>query len=242
MRWTVYAIIYLLLPAMLWPGLEAAEPSPRESNPAVESFFLSRRDRFCGVYFVTEAEYKRICIQDSEPCGSSPVLWKDFVTATGDEYCPGASHDEGWPGTLCPPDTSLKDYHEDLVGGHDPACLFQRKLQTAVVCGTQGRNIFSTCSALIFGINQERVDTAISVGTPRERALGLLLNSYTSKQSLFSLSNRLLLGTAILSTYGEQPFATAAAQAKSYLDSLVSAPSEIEFAGELSKIGFILTP
>ena len=232
----------ILFLAILWPELAAAQSSPRKSNPAAESFFLSRRDRSCGVYFVTEADYKRICIQDSERCGSSPVIWKDFVTRTSGEYCPGAFHDPGWPGTLCPPNTSLKDYHEDTAGGRDPACWFHRTLQTTVVCGTQGRNIFSSCGSLIFGINQARVDTAISVGTPPERALGLLLNSYTNKQSLVSLSNRLLLSTAILNTYGERPFETAAAQAKSYLDSLVSGPSETEFAGGLSKTGFILTP
>ena len=238
MRWT----LYLLFLAILWPELAAAESSTRKSNPAAESFFLPRRDRSCGVYFATEAEYKRICIRNSEPCGSSPVIWMDFVTRTSGEYCPGAFHDPSWPGRLCPPNTSLKDYHEDLVGDPDPVCWFQRKLQTRVVCGIQGRNIFSTCSSLIFGINEARVDTAISVGTPQERALGLLLKSYASKQSLASPSNRLLLSTAILNTYGERPFETAAAQAKDYLDNLVSAPSEIEFADELSKIGFILTP
>lgn len=242
MRWTLYPIIYLLFLAMLWPELAAAESSLRKSKPAAETFLLSRRDRLCGVYFVTEAEYKRLCIEHSEPCGSSPVIWRDFVTRTSGEYCPGAFHDPSWPGRLCPPNTSLKDYHEDLVGDPDPVCWFQRKLQTRVVCGIQGRNIFSSCSSLIFGINQARVDTAILAGTPPERALALLLNSYANKQSLVSLSNRLLLSTAILSTYGQRHFETAAAQAKSYLDSLVRAPSEIEFAAELSKIGFILTP
>jgi hypothetical protein len=238
MRWT----LYLLFLAMLWPERAAAEAYPRKSNPAAESFFLSRRDRSCGVHFVTEAEYKRICIQDSEPCGSSPVIWMDFVTRTSGAYCPGAFHDPSWPGRLCPPNTSLKDYHEDLVGDRDPVCWFQRRLQTRVVCGIQGRNIFASCSSLIFGINQARVRTAISVGTPQERALGLLLKSYTDRQSLVSLSNRLLLSTAILNTYGGRTFETAAAKAKSYLDSLVSAPSEIEFAGELSTIGFTLSP
>ena len=227
---------------MPWPETAAAEPSPRKSNPAVESFFLSRRDRLCGVHFVTEAEYKRICIQNSEPCGSSPVVWKDFVTRTSGEYCPGFFHDPDWLRRLCPRNTSLKDYHEDVVGDPDPVCWFQRKLQTSAVCGIQGRNIFASCSSLIFGINQARVDAAISVGTPPERALGLLLNSYTSRQSLVSLSHRLLLSKAILNTYGTSPFAIAAGQAKRYLDSLVSPPSENEFAEELSKMGFILTP
>ena len=237
MRWT----LYLLCLAMLWPELAAAEAYPRKSNPAAESFFLSRRDRSCGVQFVTEPDYKRICVQNSEPCGASPVIWKDFVTRTSDAYCSIAFHDPSWPERLCPRNTTLKDYHEDVVGDPDPVCWLQRRLQTTVVCGTQGRSIFSSCSSLIFGINQTRVDAAISVGTPQERALGLLLKSYESKQSLALPSNRLLLSTAILNTYGERTFETAAAQAKSYLDSIVSAPSEIEFADELSKIGFILT-
>jgi hypothetical protein len=109
------------------------------------------------------------------------------------------------------------------------------------VCGTQGRNIFSSCSSLIFGLNQARVVAAILVGTRPERALGLLLKSYANKQSLISLSNRFLLSTAILNTYGESPFETAANQAKSYLDNLSAAPSENEFVGQLSKMGFILT-
>ena len=237
MRWT----LYLLFLAMLWPELAAAELSPRKSNPAAELFFVSRRDRFCGVQFVTEAEYKRICIQNSEPCGSSPVIWMDFVTRTSGEYCPGAFHDPSWPGRLCPPNTSLKDYHEDLVGDPDPVCWLQRKLQTRVVCGIQGRNIFSSCSSLIFGLNRARVVTAMLIGTRPERALGFLLKAYANKQPLVAPSNRLLLSTAILNTYGERTFETAAAQAKSYLDNLVSAPSEIEFTGELSKMGFILT-
>jgi hypothetical protein len=242
MRWTLYSIISLFFLAMPWPEMVVAESSPRTSNPVVESFFLSRRDRFCGVHFVTETEYKRICIQQSERCGSSPVDWMNFVTTTSGEYCPGAFHDSGWPEALCPPNTSLKDAHEDSVGDRDPVCWFQRKLQMRVVCGIQGRDILSSCSSLIFGIDQARVDTAISVGTSPERALALLLNSYTNKQSLVSLSHRLLLSKAILSTYGTSPFETAAGQAKIYLDSLVSAPSEIEFAEELSKMGFILTP
>src|SRR5262245_34612901 len=126
MPWRLYSIISLFFLAMPWPEMAAAELSPRKSNPAAESFFLSRRDRSCGVHFVTEAEYKRICIQNSEPCGASPVAWMDFVTATGGEYCPGTFHDSGWPGTLCPPNTSLKDYHEDVVGDPDPACWFRR--------------------------------------------------------------------------------------------------------------------
>lgn len=237
MRWA----LCLFFLAVLWPELAGAESSPRMSNPAAESFFVSRRDRLCGVQFVTEAEYKRICLQNSEPCGASPIIWKDFLTRTSDEYCSVAFHDPSWPERLCPRNTTLKDYHEDVVGSPDPVCWLQRRRQTTVVCGTQGRNIFSSCGSLMFGINQVRVDTAISVGTSRERALGLLLNSYASKQSMVSFSNRLLLSTAILNTYGERPFETAAALAKSYLDSLVSAPSEIEFAGDLSKIGFILT-
>lgn len=242
MRWTLYSVISLFFIAMPWFEMAAAESSPRKSNPDVESFFLSRRDRFCGVHFVTEPEYKRICIQNSERCGPSPVSWTDFVTTTSGEYCPGAFHGSGWPETLCPPNTSLKDTHEDSVGDRNPICWFQRSLQMTVVCGIQGRDIFSSCSSLIFGINQARVDAAISVGTPRERALGLLLNSYTNRQSLVPLSHRLLLSRAILNTYGASPFETAAGQAKSYLDGLVSAPSENEFAEELSKMGFILTP
>jgi hypothetical protein len=235
MRWA----LCLFFLAVLGPELAGAESPPRKSNPAAESFFASRRDRLCGLQFVAEAEYKRICIQHSEPCGASPVIWKDFVTRTSDEYCPGAFHDPSWPERLCPRNTTLKDYHEDVVGNPDPVCWLQRRLQTTVVCGTQGRSIFASCSSLIFGIHQARVDTAISVGTPRERALGLLLNSYASKQSLVSFSNRLLLNAAILNTYGERPFETAAALAMRYLDSLVSAPSELEFAEELSKMGFI---
>jgi hypothetical protein len=240
MRLTLFSIIALVFLAVPWPA--AAEASLRKSPPAVESFFLSQRDRLCGVQFVTEAEYKRICIQNSERCGASPVIWKDFVTTTSDAYCPGAFHDPSWPDRLCPRNKTLKDYHEDVVGDPDPVCWLQRRLQTTVVCGTQGRHIFASCSSLIFGINQARVDAAISVGTSPDRALGLLLNSYTKKQSLVLLSNRLLLSTAILSTYGERPFEAAAAQAKSYLDGIVSTPSENEFADELSKMGFILTP
>jgi hypothetical protein len=85
------------------------------------------------------------------------------------------------------------------------------------------------------------VVAAILVGTQPERALGLLLKSYANKQPLISLSNRLLLSTAILNTFGEPPFETAATQAKSYLDSLSGAPSDNEFDGQLSKMGFILT-
>lgn len=237
MRWT----LYLLFVAMLWPALGVGEASPQKSNPAAESFFVSRRDRLCGVQFVTEPEFRRICIQNSEPCGASPVVWMDFVSRTSGEYCRGFFHDPNWLERLCPPNTSLKDYHEDVVGDPDPACWLQRRLQTTVVCGTQGRSIFSSCSSLVFGVNQARVMTAILIGTQAERALGLLLKSYASKQSLVSLSNRLLLSTAILNTYGERPFETAAAQAKRYIESLVSAPSEAEFANELAKIGFILT-
>jgi hypothetical protein len=237
MRWTPY----LLFLAMLWPELATGETSPQKSNPAAESFFVSRRDRLCGVQFVTEPEFKRICIQNSEPCGASPVVWMDFVTRTSGEYCPGFFHDPDWLGRLCPPNTSLKDYHEDVVGDRDPACWMQRRFQTTVVCGTQGRSIFSSCSSLIFGLNQTRVVTAILIGTRPERALGLLLKSYANKKSLVSLSNRLLLSMAILNTYGERHFEPAAAQAKRYIDGLVSAPSEVEFSGELSKVGFILT-
>src|SRR5262245_4840878 len=237
MRWTPY----LLFLAVLWPELATGEPSPQKSNPAAESFFMSRRDRFCGVQLVTEAEYKRVCIQNSEPCGASPVVWMDFVTRTSGEYCRDFFHDPDWLNRLCPPNTSLKDYHEDVVGDPDPACWLQRRLQTTVVCGTQGRNIFSSCSSLIFGLNQSRVVTAILIGTRPERALGLLLKSYASKKSLVTLSNKLLLSAAIVNTYGERHFETAATQAKRYLDGLASPPSEVEFASELSKIGFILT-
>jgi hypothetical protein len=240
MHWMLYSIVSLFLLAVPWPA--AGETSPRTFNPAAESFFQSRRDRSCGVQFVTEAEYKRICIQNSEPCGSSPVVWKDFVTRTSGEYCPGFFHDPDWLRRLCPRNTSLKDYHEDVVGDPDPVCWLQRNLQTTVVCGKQGRSIFSSCSSLIFGLNQARVVTAILIGTRPERALGLLLKSYAKKQSMISLSNRLLLNTAILNTYGEQPFEIAAAQAKSYLDGLGSAPSENKFAEQLSKMGFILAP
>jgi hypothetical protein len=233
------SIFSLFLFTAPWPA--AGEPSPRNSE-LIESFFLSRRDRLCGVLFVAEAEYKRICVQNSEPCGASPVVWRDFVTATSDEYCPGAFHDSSWPEGLCPRNTALKDYHEDLVGDPDPICWLQRRLRTTVVCGTQGRSIFSSCSSLMFGINQARVVTAILIGTRPERALGLLLKSFASKQSLVSLSNRSLLSSAILNTYGERPFEAAAAQAKSYFDGLVSAPSENEFAEELSKMGFMLSP
>jgi hypothetical protein len=236
MRWA----LCLFLLAMLWSELVEAESSLPKSNPAAESFFRLRRDRFCGVRFVTEVEYKRICIQKDQPCGASPIVWRDFVTATSQKYCPGAF--DGPIERLCPPNTSLKDYHEDVVGDHDPACWLQRRLQTTVVCGTQGRNIFSSCRSLIFGLNQARVVAAILVGTRPERALGMLLKSYANKQSLISTSNKLLLSTAILNTYGERPFETAATQAKKYIDSLVSAPSEIEFSDALSTMGFILTP
>jgi hypothetical protein len=236
MRWA----LCLFVLAMLWPELAGAEASSRQSNPAAESFFAARRDRACGTQFVTEAEYKRICIQNAERCGASPVVWADFVTATSEKHCPGAFGGSGWPERLCPPNTSLKDYHDDVTGDPDPACWLQRRLQTTVVCGTQGRSIFSSCSSLIFGLNQARVVTAMLIGTRPERALGLLLKSYAKKQSLVSLSNRLLLSTAILNTYGEPPFEAAAAQARRYLDDLASAPSEIEFSGELAKIGFIL--
>jgi hypothetical protein len=237
MRWA----LCLFFLATLWPELARAELSPPKFNPAAESFFASRRDRLCGVQFVTETEYKRICIQNDEPCGASPIIWRDFVTATSQKYCPGAFDGSDSPERFCPQNTSLKDYHEDVVGDHDPACWLQRRLQTTVVCGTQGRNIFSSCSSLIFGLNQARVVAAILVGTKPERALGLLLKSYATKQSLISLSNRFLLSTAILNTYGEPPFETAANQAKSYLDNLSAAPSENEFVGQLSKMGFILT-
>jgi hypothetical protein len=242
MRWTRHSIAFFFFLPMLWLELSAAESSTPKSNPAAESFFLSRRDGFCGVYFVTEIEYKRICIQNAEPCGYSPIRWADIATTTSGTYCPGTSHGSGWPGTLCPPNASLKDSLEEAVGSLIPECWFRRKLEMTVVCGTKGRDIFSSCSSLIFGINQERVNTAVSAGTPTERALGLLLNSYTSKLALFSLPNRLLLSEAILNTYGEPPFKTAAAQAKRYLDSLASAPSENEFDGQLSKMGFILPP
>jgi hypothetical protein len=237
MRWALCLLFF----AVLGSELARAEASPRKSSPAAEAFFQSRRDRLCGVEFVTEAEFKRTCILNSERCGASPVVWKDFVTRTSDAYCSLAYHDSSWPKRLCPRNTTLKDYHEDVVGDPDPVCWLQRRLQTTVVCGTQGRNIFSSCSSLTFGINQARVDTAISVGSPRERVLGLLLNSYTIKQPLISFSNRLLLSTAILNAYGERFFETAAGQVKSYLDSLVSAPSELEFAEELSKMGFVRT-
>lgn len=159
-----------------------------------------------------------------------------------ESIAPGAFHGAGWPKTLCPGNTDLKDAREDSVGNPNVSCGGKRKRKQTVWCGNRHRKIYAKCEHLVFGVNQQRIDDALANGNSAEKALASLLNAYETKKSFLNFISIVHLNRAITNTYGQQPFEMAASSAITYFQGLTSAPTDSAFRGLLEQWGFIMTP